>query len=672
MFADGVCFADLSSITSPNMVAPAVAEALNVREEHGRTWIQTLSSALQPRHMLLLLDNCEHLEAACAALCGTLLAACPLLHILTTSRKALGVPGERSWPVEPLAIPDSDGSLPPERLVKFAAVQLFLDRASDVRPALSLTAQNAEPIVRICRLLDGIPLAIELAAAWVDTLSLTDLALLVAEGSDLSARDRRPQRHTTLRSLLEGSYRLLSEPEKMLFRRASVFAGGWTREAMQALLAEEQGAGASSASTLGLLANLVSKSLLVSHLESAPTRYRLLNVVRQFASERLTEAGETAAIRQRHAAYYLGLAQQANLTGPDQTLWLARLEMEHDNFRAALDAPAETGEARALRLRLAAALGRFWQFRGYFTEGARRLQQALADSVALDLPSERADAFLWAGILAIYQGDIEGGRRLAEEGWSILERLGDRKGLAASYSILGVAALNLGEFLPARDAFEQSLTLAQEMQDLTGTAYALGYLGIVAQSLEELDVAESYYLRSLEIRRALDDTSGIAHSLNNLGVLARGRSTLPEALRWFEESLALRRTLGERRNLAITLNLLGLTYAELGEFDTAQSHLAEGMRLCREIGDKRNIAYSLEAFSSIAQYRDDWERAALLSAAAEHLRRQIHSPLPPLEQRRFLQYQQRIAQELGEPTYQRLVNEGRSLTLDAAIQSALA
>jgi len=405
-FKDGVWFVDLAPISEPTLVPHAVATAMKIPEQQGRPTLTALSEYLHPRQLLLILDNCEHLLVACAGLADALLRACPHLKILTTSRQPLEVEGETTWRVPSLPLPDvQQRMLSPEGLRANDAVRLFVERASAASPEFGLTDRNAMVVAKVCNRLDGIPLAIELAAARVRTMSveriverLDDRFRLLATGGSTAL-----PRHRTLRGAMDWSYDLLSEAERAMLRRLSVFAGGFTLDAAEGVCA---GDSVQRDDVLPLLTQLVDKSLVVLYEHDGTERYRLLETVRQYTADKLAESGESADTRRRHRDWYLALALQADaeLRGPTQRVWIARLEAERDNVRAALawSLSEDGGEAG---LRLAGAMAWFWVMQANVNEGREWLEKALS-SVREPSPAARAKALNGAGIMAWRQGDL--------------------------------------------------------------------------------------------------------------------------------------------------------------------------------------------------------------------------------------------------------------------------
>ena len=510
-YPDGAWLVELAPLSDPELVPQAVAAALGVRERSEKSeqpFIPSLIDALRSKELLLVLDNCEHLVDACAHLAEVLLGSCPGLRILATSREALGVAGEATWVVPPLSVPDPRRPTTPEETATSESVLLFLDRARYRRPAFALTPQNASAVAEICRRLDGIPLAIELAAARVATMSVEEIAARLGDSLGLLTQGSRtaPPRQRTLRAALGWSHDLLSEPERRLFARLSVFVGGFSLEAAEAVA---PGDGIEKGEVLDLLSGLVDKSLVVAEATGEDeVRYGMLEPVRQYARERLEESGETDDLLSRHAAYFLAEAEAAEpeLVGPQQRWWLSRLEREHGNMRAALGWSLERGDE--LGLRLGGALSRFWYARGYLSEGRRWLEEGLSVVGGAASAPVRAKALGEAGGLAeAIRATYEQARAAHEASLDIYRRLGDERGIATCLRNLGSVASTQGHYGRATELLGESLTL---------------------------------------LRRSGTDTD-VVRVLIRLGILAISRGEHARAVAWFEEALSLARKTGDVR-----------------------------------------------------------------------------------------------------------------------------
>ncbi|MBI3974619.1 MAG: tetratricopeptide repeat protein [Chloroflexi bacterium] len=636
MYPDGVWLVEMAALADPALVPQAVAAVLGVREQPGQPLPDTLAAALAPKRLLLVLDNCEHLVAACASLAERLLRACPHLRLLATSRAPMGSEGETTRPVPPLATPDlypdQDDAVPPEQLLAYDAVQLFVDRAVAARPDFALTAENARAIGQICHRLDGLPLALELAAARVPVLTPAQIAARLDDRFRLLTGGRRTAlpRQQTLRATLDWSHASLAPAEQSLFRRLAVFAGGWTLEAAEAVCADAAAGavaadatdrtdaagaacpseGVAAAEVLDLLARLVEKSLVVVDARGSEARFRLLETVRAYAAERLGEAGEAARLRARHATWYLAVAEQAEsgLRGQGQEAWLGRLEREHDNFRAALAWSLEGGEAET-GTRLAAALWHFWAVHGHFAEGRRWLERALQAN-GRATARHRARALNGAGNLAWYQGDLAVARAHHEACLALRRELGDQQGIAASLNNLGLVARAQGDYASARAHHEESLALRRRLGDRWSIASSLNNLGLVAKGLGDHTLARAYYEESLALSRELGNKHITSAALNNLGIIARVQGDHALARAYFDESLALRQELEDRWGIASALGSLGQLAADQGDHTAARSLVEESLALFREVGNKQGIADALNRLGEVARCRGDYSRAA--------------------------------------------------------------
>ena len=633
-FPEGVFFISLAPINDPAMIASVIAQTLGLREVGGQPPLETLKRHLQelPREpLLLVLDSFEHLIAG-ASIVAELLAAGPVLKTLVTSRAALHVYGEHEFPVSPLALPDPSSASSLEALAHQPAVTLFVQRAVAVKPDFELTRDNAAAVVEICAHLDGLPLAIELAAARVKLLSPTAMRTRLESRLRLltgGARDL-PERQQTLRAAMDWSYGLLNETEQRLFRRLSVFVGGCTLEAAEAV--------SDAGRDLGLdvfdgMASMVDKSL-VQQLEETEgeSRFAMLETIREYALERLAESGEEHPTRRAHAAYCLVLAEEgASGTADAETEWLDRLETEHENLRAALEWLTRTSDAD-WGLRLGGALFRFWETREHFTEGRERLAKLLALPTARARTKTRARALFSAGVLAGGQGDYDGALALVGESLEITRELGDQSGQAVSLNALAVFCRDRGDFEAARPPFEESLALWRQLEDRIAVARSLSNLANLAKVQGDYARSRSLYEECRSIFRELGDRSGVAWSLNHEGDVAREQRELATARALYEESLGSFRELEDQWGIAASLADLGNLARD--EKDFAKAHLLyeESIRLFQELGHKRGIARLLEAFAGASVAQSQPKRALRLAGAAAALRKTLGARIPAAEQ----------------------------------------
>ncbi len=672
---DGVWLVELAPLSDSNLVPQTVANALGVKEEQGKPLIQSLIEHLKSKRLLLLLDNCEHLLDACARLSDLLIRQCPGVQILTTSRESLGIAGEQVYKIPSLSIPNPKLAQTPETLSHFEAVQLFIDRALMAHPSFLVTNKNAPALASLCFQLDGIPFAIELAAARVRSLSVEEIDGKLDQRFRLLTGGSRTAlpRHQTLRALIDWSNDLLNEDERSLLWRLSVFTGGWTLEAAECVCAGE---GVDDWQVLDLLTSLADKSLVVAEQKGGRSRYSLLETVRQYSRDRLEESGSRREWRNRHFDHMLSLAEEAEpqLTGPDQAKWLDQLDIEHDNLRAALswstDEQSKLGNDATLRV--AGALWRFWLIRGFLAEGRIWLADPLRETQGTGTMAVRAKALNGAGALARQQGDYEDARGFHQEGLALFKEIGDLSGVARSLLNLGNVAYEQGAYDEARALYEENLSIRRQLGDKWGIGLSLNNLGSVALDQGDYEAASSLLSESLEIARALGDPSGTALALANLGNVAFQKLDYPAARKLFEESLTLYDALDDARGLASANNNLAMVAIEQGDFQATRSFINKGLKAFRDLDDPRNIAYSLEIAAPLTAETGDPSSAARIWGAAERLREVIGVPLPPNE--RSL-YDRRVAAArtaLGdEVLFSRSWQEGRNLDLEAAIERTL-
>ena len=610
-FRHGVWLVELAPLSDPAVVVQTVATVFGVREMTGRPLIDSLIDYLRTRELLLVLDNCEHLVAASAHLANALLRGCPKLRILTTSREALGTAGEVTFLVPSLSVPDPKRVTSVDQLTQFDATRLFLERAAISNPRYVVTDAQAPVVAQISQRLDGIPLAIELAAARVKVLPVEQIARRLDDRFRLLTGGSRTglMHHQTLRAAVDWSYDLLSEEERVLFRRLSVFAGGFSLEAAEAVCI---GDGIAAEDVLDLLARLVDKSLAIAEEKGRDIRYRMLETIRLYSREWLVASGEAGAVLRRHLDWHLGLAEQAEsaVQGPDQLTWLDRLELDYDDFRAALQLAKAEGASVESGARLAGALHRFWALRGYLREGRGWLEEALAlNGVSA---SVRAKAAYGASVLAFLQGNYERAQALSTESLKSYRELNDPLGIALSLNILGIVTRNRGDYRRARTLLEESLTLSRQSGHTWAQAEALNILGVVERRQGNHGQATAMFDEGLAIWRQLGDKWGLAATLGHLGVVARHQGDYARARTLHEESLALRRQLGDKRSVTADLSSLGVVARHLGNYEQARVLLEESLALSRELGDKLSIAATLCTLGLVAYHQDDNDRATVL------------------------------------------------------------
>ncbi len=688
-FSDGVWLVDPAPLSDPALVPQAVATALEIREAAGSPLLNTLADYVRGKRLLLILDNCEHLGEAVRRLAKTLVETAPNLRILATSRESLGIAGEVTWRVPSLPMPE--GHSLEERaspgtsasIMQFESLQLFVDRATAVLPTFTVTDANASEVGKICHQLDGIPLAIELAAARVKMLSPQQIAARLDRCFDLltvGSRTALP-RHQTLRATMDWSYQLLAEGERVLLDRLSVFAGSFTVETVEQVCAEkDESAGQIHPSMiLDLLSNLIDKSLVVveqterSGGKDTETRYRLLETVRQYARGKLLESGKSERVRDKHLEYFLKLVEEAELKlpGATQLTWLNRLETEHDNLRAALDWSQESERGAERGLQLAATLSPFWHIRGYLREGRERISSALAHSQHLGRTEARGKAFCGGAELAYRQSDYLVARPLANEALAIYRELSDKQGIAEALSVLGYIAEEEGDYDTPAGLYKETLALYRELEDERGIAGALLNLGWVAMRLGHYALANSQLEEALAIWQRLGDKHGMTFALSGLAEVAARQGKLEAASRLIEESLALGREIGWKWGIGGSLGTWAWIAMHQRDWDTALVRLRESIGVRKEIGDKGGIAWCLERLAEVAMENNELARAAQIFGAASALRVSMGSVIDPVDQ---LDHDHRIAmlrEKLSEENYSAAGNEGRAMTMEQTIEYAL-
>ncbi len=673
-FSGGIHFVPLSPVTDPALIASVVVQTLGIREAGALSPLEILKEKLRDplrAPMLLLLDNFEHLAEA-ASTVAELLVVGPNLKILVTSRAALHVYGEHEFPVPPLAMPDSLSLPSLEALSRYPALALFVQRAVAVKPDFELNRQNASAVTEICARLDGLPLAIELAAARVKVLSPASMRTRLTSRLQLltgGALDM-PQRHQTLRAAMDWSYDLLSPAEQMLFRRLSVFVSGCNLEAVEAVCDAK---GDLHLDLLDGMASMVDKSL-AQPVEPAKgeSRFAMLETIREYAFEKLQASGEAPLTRRAHAAYCLVLAEEVatGQSGAEGADWLERLALEHDNFRAALEWLTETGDAE-WGLRLGAALFRFWEMREYLAEGRDRLGKLLKLAGAAAPTKARARALFAAGVLAVAQGDYASSDMLIRESLDTARQLHDQQGAAVSLNALAVSARDRGDAALARSLFEESLLLWRELDDQQAVARSLSNLANIVKLQGDNARARSLHAECLAIFQRLGDRTGVAWSMNYQGDIARDQGDSAAAQTLYEQGLAIFRELNDRWGIAGTLADLGSLAREQQNYSAAHSLYRESIRIFHELDHKRGIARLLECFACSAAVQCEAGRSLRLAGAAAALRQNIGAPLTPAEQAKLQATLDPARQALTNAAASTAWSEGQSMPIEKAIEEVL-
>ena len=630
-YADGVWFVELAPVTDARLVPQAVASVLGVKEEAGRPVLEALVKFVKDRRLLLLLDNCEHLAQACAELARQLLESGPHVKILASSREYLNIRGEKAYPLAPFAVPLPRQNLTPDAIGQFAAVRLFVDRAIAAQPAFEVTEENAAAVAEICHRLDGIPLAIELAAARTRAMSVDQIAARLHDrfrllgGGDRTALPRQQ----TLRALIDWSHDLLAGEERALFRRLAVFAGGFTLEA-----AEKVGAGGDldERDVLDILTRLVEKSLV--SLEAEGERYRMLETVRQYAQEHLDESGECDEVRTRHLSFYLEFAERARpeLLGPEQGTWLSKLDLERENLLSAHAWCDRATGGAGLGLRLVRSLRMYWFSRGLLGLGRRVAMEALARPEARIRDFMRCRVLSDVGQLALYMGQYMEARGFLEESLAIAREIGDQSRVAAVLQPLGMASLGQGDLVTAGTHLEEAVALAETLGNKAEIAAALSALAQLHRAGGALDQSEPLYTRALAISRELEDRESIAIGLLNLAMVAIGRR----------------------------------------DAKRAQQMLLQVVTIAEEIGSKPAGQCAIEVSAGLAAIAAQWSQAARFFGAAETQAGQTGIRRDAADEAFLAPLIANVREALGQEKFAIAERAGKTLPFESAIAEARA
>jgi non-specific serine/threonine protein kinase len=702
-YPDGIWLVELAPVSDPDMVTQLTAKALGIREQPRRPLLETLVDRLRSKRLLLVLDNCEHLLDACAALAGALLKTCFNLRILATSREAIGITGESIFQVPSLATPVPGATMSLGSLCQFEAVRLFKDRAVAAQSRFALTDATAPAVAQICWRVEGIPLAIELAAARMSALSTAQIAERLRDSFELLSHGKRTAmpRHQTLRATIDWSFALLSDAERSLFQRLSVFAGGFDLKAAENVCAGE---GIEREHILDLLTQLVEKSLVLVREQTGTTRYRLLEPIRQYAQDRLRQNGALPVRQRRHVYYFQRLAQGAagQLLGPDRLLAVEELELEHANLLAALAWAAENEPESALKL--SNALGWFWEFRGYLAQGRECFKRTIAQSPET-LVHLRGEAYVRSGRLACWQGEYEHAVALTEHGLLLCEQSGNRRWVGLALDNLGGVAAYRGELDRADTLLEQSLSIGKDLGDtdllwrslldlgvvamfrgnydrareLVEGAVAnvkqVGYeygmdlhtLGEIESALGNIEKAVVYYEETLTTGRRLGLKRAVVGGLEGLGKVAFDQGDYARARAFYEEGLQVADELGQKSEFAISLaiNLAELA-AEEGKFEEARRLCIGSLRNSQEVSDKESITATLSVFAWLGFAEGKAERAAQLLGAVEHMRETLGIAFSPRQRARHERRVAAIRGSLDQEVFASARARGKAMTIDEA------
>jgi predicted ATPase/DNA-binding CsgD family transcriptional regulator len=678
---DGAVFVDLSVTTDPSLVQPAIAQAMGLKQAMGlnvgdsETLSQRLINILEHREILLVLDNFEQVIGA-GVVVAELLAQCLHIKVLITSRMPLHVRGEQEFPVPPLGVPVSGNGNDPSRVLKNDAVQLFVERAQAVRPDFALTERNAGDLVEICQKLDGLPLAIELAAARIKVFSTSALLSRLANPMSLlvgGARDL-PSRLQTIRQAIQWSYDLLDPEEQVIFRRLSVFSGSFSKAAASYVVDWPEDQSPDGREFLDYLVSLFDKNLIVQEvLQDGDSRFRMLGTIREFGWEQAGALGEDAELRMRHLQFYTRLIEsiEMDLIGPDQAAWLQRIDEELGNLRIALQSAMDLGgEANNLGLQLASGLWRYWLVRGQLSEGSTWLRRTL------DLPTDvhpgvRAHALNNLGNLALELGQHMVARQHYNESHKLFESVNDLDGMADELNNLGLVRLIEGDFAAARDVLERSLEIRRQTQDRLALPVTLSNLGDIAVFEGDYETAVKLHTEAYDIRREFGNKRGLALSCYNLGLISLYRQQLAGAKRWFDTGFRYCDEVNDSYSRACLLHGVGLLEVRQGRLALASDELIASLRLFRQMGSRRLMAETVDAIAEVATLIGDYQRAAQLLGSTAEMRRQDRIGIVARSNNWVDEMIAGLKKQLGEEAFEQHTTLGRRHGFDQAVDDAL-
>jgi predicted ATPase/serine/threonine protein kinase len=673
-YRDGVWFVDLTSVQEPGLVPQVVAAAFDIREEAGRSLTEKLCDYLKTRQVLLILDNCEHLVTACGNLVSRLLRRCSTATILATTRELLQCDGESLWRVPSFPVPDLASRPALEQLLQNDVIRLFAERAATARPGFTVNSENATAVLQVCERLDGIALAIELAAARARTMSISDLNARMHDRFQMLTGRAGPQKQQTLKMAIDWSHELLSAKERLLFSRLSIFAAGWTLNSAENVCSY---AGIDPDEVAPLLSQLIDKSLVLTSFAGGTMRYRMLATIRQYAQQKLTETprAEVDTLLRRFRDVFLTFAESVGnveQSSERQIERLGLLEIEHDNLLTALEWSLKNPDGADAGIRLVAALSFFWRLRGMGGEESLRwLVRALEHPGSSERTMARAHALLGAGFHAERLGQIDKARAFFEDSLDIYQDWKDLRGIAESLRALGMMALNREDYSLAQTLFKGSLQIAQDLKDGTATQRALLNLGNVSYYMGDDAEAAQFYGESLCIARDLNDLKGLSNSLNSLAHLSVRLKDFKAARILFQESLALTRELGDKFGIATTLFNLASLATRQGDFDSAAALFKESVPYVREFLGMRGIITFLGGLAELAIARGRVQQATTLWSAAQIVRDKLDLPQSPAERAEWDERLGALREELGIEAFELAWSRGSVITLDEAMAYGL-
>ena len=680
-YEHGVWLVEFAPLSDPALITQAVAAVIGVREYPGVELSQTVIEYLSSRHILLVFDNCEHLITDIARFVDILFRKCPRLTVLTTSREGLGILGEAIWTVPPLSLPIQKPWMDPASAqetvnlyLESESVQLFMARVSAISPEVTLTVENGAWVAEICRRLDGMPLAIELAAARVRALSVRQIADRLDDRFKLLTGGSRtaPLRQQTLTATLDWSYTLLTEPERRVLQRLSIFAGGASLEAAEAVCICEC---VKPEEVVDTLSHLVDKSLVVADQSSSETRYRLLETIRQYAQQKLAEQGDVVECRDCHLFYFVQWAETIapTLLGKDQLVGLKRFEIEHDNLRTALEWSRINEKKPTAGLRLAAPCGPFWISHGYLSEGRRYLSAALLPKHVKDRSSTHARALMHSAQLAYFQADYPAGQPLIEEALAIWREIGqeDHAWLALTLDIYGGIRMEVGDYESAVRLFQESLEIYCQLNDKNGMGVLHGDLGWSAMRTGDYQLAQIHLEKNLALAQETEGKTGLTYAYSGLGEVAIRLGEYTRAADLLEKGLSLSRELGDKWLEATILGSLGWVALHLRYYDQMRNSLSESLSLRMDIGDKGGIAWCLEKLAEAAILEGQYQKAVTIFASAASLRIPVHSVIDPADQPEYERILSGLRSKLAPIIFKACWEEGEVMHLKDVVTYAL-
>ena len=707
-YANGVYIAELAPVSDPAMILQTIIDSLEVKEEPGRSSEETLTEYLSEKEMLIILDNCEHHIHECADIAEKLLRNCPEIKIITTSREALNCHGEQTFRLPSLSFPDKSSNNTPEQLTQYESVRLFIERALSVNHNFRVNNHNAPALAGICNRLDGIPLAIELAAARTNALSVEKIHERLDNRFNLLTGGSRTAlpRQQTLKAMIDWSYDLLSEKEKKIWSRLSVFKDGWTLESAEDICSDEE---LSEAEILDLLSQLVEKSII--NYNEVKERYSVLETIKQYGEEKLKESNETEKFCTKHLFHFAELSSMAKfkLSGKTNLEWLDKMETEHNNFISAIDWSVHSGEKEKGSL-IAAELGLFWITRGHYLTGVKLLQSLLNDVSGIS-KENLSKLFNVAGNLNRAQGKYEKAKDYYERGLSLSREIQNETDIVISLIGIGNTEAETGNFEKAQGYFEESLKVSRECNFISGISFSLNNLGNVAlvqgnlkmaevytkESLEmnrksqnkhdiafsldtmgnimtetgNLELAQEYLEESLKLTREIGDKSGIAYALMNLSGVSNRNGNQEQAMSYLEESLRLRIELDDKTGIAYSLYSIGSIFFDQKKYQQAREYHKESLEIRTELRDKYGIALSLYSFSKILNHEGKLTESVKILAAAETAVKSSGMDLNSNEFGMQSDLKKELLKKLSDEEYSKYYDEGKNITLDEACQLAI-